>query len=206
MKKIMLFFFSILLLTFATNAQEVQKIRYFDVTNKEISKSIFEEKRATNAVLDIPGDSSNHHKLINREEQGKINDRAKLISFLESASGKKINSLKQIVIIYYPGSDPCNSTGNIDFIISTYKEIEKGVNKIAKATTFYVYKDIKGLERYKNAIPWIKDSEQIVEKLFFKYHYPCSSFTVISKNGNYSSYFGEFYKDLVLETSKKLNR
>jgi hypothetical protein len=204
MKKVILSFLPILLFIFATNAQEIKNIRYFDVDNKEISQLIFEKKRATNTVLDIPGDSVNHHKLINREEQGKINNRKELIALLENVSRKKIDSLQQIVIIYHPGEDPCNATGNTNFIISAYKEIEKGVSKIAKAKTFYIYKDETGLEKYNNAIPWAKDPKQIVEKSFFKHHYPCSSFTVISKDGNYYSYFGEFYSALVLETSKKM--
>ncbi|WP_316826116.1 hypothetical protein [Pedobacter miscanthi] len=205
MKKLMLSLLP-LLLVLKIKAQEVKNTRYFDVDNKEISQQVFKDKRATNTVLDIPGDSSNHHKLINREQQGKISNRKELISLLEYAAHEKINPSQQILIIYYPGKDACNTGGDVKFLISNLKEIEKGVDRIASTKTFYIYKDKEGLERYDNAIPWIKDPEQIVEKLFFKYHYPCNSFTVISKTGKYISYFGEFYKDLVLEASKKLRK
>ncbi len=200
----MLSLLSIFFLTLSVKSQQINNIRYFDIDSKEISKSIFEEKRANHAVLDIPGDSVNHRKLIKREEQGKIGNRKELIALLENVSHKKIDTLQQIVIIYYPGPDPCNANGNTSFITSVYKEIEKGVRDIANAKTLYIYKDATGLEKYKNAIPWIKDPEQIVEKTFFKHPYPCSSFTVISKDGSYFSYFGEFYSGFVLEISKKM--
>ena len=54
-----------------------------------------------------------------------------------------------------------------------------------------------GLEKYEGLLDWHKDPDGITEKLFFNYHYPCSSFVVISPNGNYLSYFGEFGKEYV---------
>ena len=51
---------------------------------------------------------------------------------------------------------------------------------------------------------WYKDPYHIIEKLFFKYHYPCSSFVVISKTGEFSSYFGEISKENVWEAAEKM--
>jgi len=206
MKKIMLSIIPLLLLKFSTKAQEVKNIRYFDVDNKEISKSTFEEKRSSNTFLDIPGDSSNHHKLINREEKGEINDRTKLISLLESVSSKKIDSLKPMVIIYHPGQDNHNVTGNTGFIKAKYKDLEANLSKLYNVKPLYVYKEINGTNKYGSSINWIKDPEQMIEKHFFKYHYPSGSFVVIAKNGNYISYFGEYMNDSILDATKKLNK
>lgn len=41
--------------------------------------------------------------------------------------------------------------------------------------------------------------------MFFKYHYPCSSFVVINSNGNYIAYYGEFGKQIVWKIAKELN-
>jgi hypothetical protein len=47
---------------------------------------------------------------------------------------------------------------------------------------------------------------KIVENLFFEHHYPCSSFAVISKNGDYISYFGEIGKEYIWEATQIMNK
>ncbi|RZL46758.1 MAG: hypothetical protein EOP00_14005 [Pedobacter sp.] len=187
------------------NAQENKTIRYFNTKNKEITEKKFKEIRSTNKVLDIIGDSTNHRKLIERDETGNI-DRNKLVSALENAINKKIDSNSIIVILYYPGQDPCNSSGNPPQNEDFYTERENEIKRLAKATILYVYKDFKGLERFKNHKKYIQDPENIVEKLFFKHHYPCHSFAVISKTGAYRSYFGEYPTSFLLEDVKSLNK
>ena len=39
---------------------------------------------------------------------------------------------------------------------------------------------------------WHKDPEAIIQKTFFKHHYPCGSFVIINPDGKYASYFGEY--------------
>ncbi|QIL37863.1 hypothetical protein G7074_00290 [Pedobacter sp. HDW13] len=195
----------LLLATFFSLCLFAQEPKYFDVNHKEISKATFDEKRSTNTVLDIPGDSINHHKLINREEKGKINDRTQLLSFLETASNRKIDPAKPIVIIYYPCQDTCNSTGNPQFVIAANNTLKKDLQNQVKTVPLYVYKTDTGLDKFGKAINWIKDPEQIVEKHFFKHHYPCGSFVVISKSGDYISYFGEYANSYLVEVAKKLN-
>src|SRR5690606_39969676 len=51
-----------------------KNMRYFDETNKEISEEEFREKRKTNVVLDIPGDSLHHRKLTNRLDAGEVSE------------------------------------------------------------------------------------------------------------------------------------
>ncbi len=187
MKKFALLIFQLFLLARLAAAQQSENIKYFDTKNRPITEKKFKERRATNQVLDIVGDSTNHRKLIEREENGQFADYAKLVSALEKASGRKIDTEKPLVIIYYPGKDKCNETISLSKSTSYYRSLQKQ----SDAHIIFVYKDF---DSSTGNIPdkWIKDPEALVEKSFFKYHYPCLSFVAISKTGKYSSYFGEF--------------
>ncbi len=183
------------------------KTRYFDENNIEIGKSKFDEIRSTNKFLEIPGDSLNHKKLTSRGQRGQIDNRAALELALEQATQTSIDAGKPIVIMYYPGKDPCNSSGtpNPDLIKEWHDELEKGVYEMAKVKPIYIYKNNDGLKKYRGQLDWKKDPDGMIEKLFFKYHYPCTSFVVISKEGNFVSYFGEFGKEYVWGALKLLN-
>lgn len=158
--------------------------------------------------MDIPGDSVNHKKLTLREKRGKINDRKSLELLLEKATDRELDSDKPIVIIYYPGKDRCNSSGttNTEWIKSWYGQLEDGLNQVAEVKPLYIFKDNDGLEKYNGILNWKKDPEKTIERLFFEYHYPCSSFVVISKNGDYISYFGEFGKEYIWEATQIMNK
>jgi len=73
-----------------------------------------------------------------------------------------------------------------------HKSLKCGVKKLNANAPIYLYKDNSGLEKYNKVIKWYKDPNELTEKLFFKHHYPCSSFVVIAPNGDFISYFGEF--------------
>lgn len=192
----------------STKIESNNKTKYFDENNIEISKSKFNKIRSTNKLLDIPGDSVNHKKLIVREKRGKITNRALLESLIEKEINQELDSDKPIVIIYYPGKDSCNSSDS-----STkesrkvwFKQLEDGINQVAQTKPIYIYKNNDGLEKDNGILTWYKDPEGTIERLFFEYHYPCSSFVVISKNGDYISYFGEFSKEYVWEATQIINK
>ncbi|MGO1752335.1 MAG: hypothetical protein ACTHYV_07570, partial [Psychroflexus sp.] len=66
-------------------------------------------------------------------------------------------------------------------------------------------KNNKGLKKHERVFKWTKDPEGIFEKTFFKHYYPpCSSYVVISKNGEYISYLGEFAKEHVWESTEEI--
>jgi hypothetical protein len=184
------------------------KTKYFDENNAEISKSKFNQIRSTNNLLDIPGDTINHKKLTLREKRGKITNRVLLELLLEKEINQKLDSNKPIVIVYYPGKDRCNSSGlaTTESRKIWYKQLEDGIYEIAQTKPIYIYKDNDGLKKYDGVMNWHKDPEGTIERMFFEYHYPCSSFVVISKNGNYISYFGEFGKGYVWEATQLMNK
>jgi hypothetical protein len=182
--------------------------RYFDENDHEIAESKFKEIRSTNQLLDIQGDSINHKKLTIREQSGKLSNKSILMAFLEMEFHQKIDSTKPLVIIYYPGKDPCNSSGHSDRYLRKlwFKELEDGIFKIAQTKPIYIYKTFDGLEKYKGILTWHQDPKNTIERLFFKHHYPCSSFVVISKEGNFRSYFGEFSKESVWKATQIMSQ
>ena len=170
---------------------------YLDIDNKEISKSKFRQKRSTNKYLDIQIDSLNQKKLIERTETGKIDKIEVYHSLISNKSSEKLDFSKTIVIVYYPGKDSCNSSGQQtkESLKNWYRTLEDGVQQLKANAPIYLYKEKEGLEKYEGVIDWYKDPDDLTEKMFFNYHYPCSSFVVISSSGEYVSYFGEFSKE-----------
>lgn len=193
---------------------QVQKIerdsfKYFDEDYKPLSKLDFERKRWGNRLLSVEGDSVNHRILFAREKNGKINNRKALDLRLAIAANRTIESTKPLVIIFYPGKDPCNSSGTATrrSYKKWYNQMEKGIRKVTESTILYFYKKNEGLSKRNNRDRvWVKDPESILEKLFFKHHYPCSSFVVISASGDFISYFGEFSKDYVWKAIRILTK
>ena len=209
MKKTLLtFIIGILIYSCSATKTGKDKTRYFDKNNVEVSKFKFNQIRSTNKLLDVQGDSINHRKLTSREKRGKINDRKSLELLLEKATNLELDSTKPIVIIYYPGKDPCNSSGSAtkESRKIWFGQLEDGINQVAQTKPVYIYKDNDGLKKYDGILTWHKDPNGTIERLFFEYHYPCSSFVVISKNGDYISYFGEFGKEYVWEATQIMNK
>lgn len=183
-----------------------QPIKYFDAHNRQISKSEFDKKLSTRDYFRIPGDSINHQKLIFREETGQIQNVERLYELVKQTINKKIDVSKPLVVIYYPGKDRCNSGGTATKTTTTiwYRDLEWGLKRIAKVKPIYIYKSDEGLERYRGIKTWRKDPENTFEQLFFEHKYPCGSFVVISKTGEYISYFGEYPMEFVWEATKIL--
>tara|TARA_R110001632_G_scaffold134157_1_gene249346 strand:+ start:565 stop:1194 length:630 start_codon:yes stop_codon:yes gene_type:complete len=195
-KSLFILFFGILISSCSSSKGRTQKKKYFNENNVKISKSKFRKIRATNRLLDIPGDSAHHRKLTLREKRGKITNRPILELLLENEINREIDSTKPIVIIFYPGKDPCNSSGSASKEQRKYwfDVLEDGIYQLVKTKPIYIYKEKEGLEKYHGVLTWHKDPNKTIERLFFEHHYPCSSFVVISKDGDYISFFGEFGK------------
>ncbi|WP_426429424.1 hypothetical protein ACPX19_07660 [Winogradskyella sp. HB-48] len=210
MKKIFLsLIIFVLTYTCSTYKIENKSNRYFDDKNVEINKVEFKKKLSSLEYLGIEGDSINHRRLIKRENYGEISNKKVLLKLLKETVNSELDSTKPIVIIYYPGKDKCNSTGGFTsklWVENWRHDLENGINQIAQVKPLYIYKTPEGLEKHKNIIKWYEDPENTIEKLFFKHHYPCGSFVVISKNGDYISYLGEYPKEYVWAATKLMNK
>ncbi len=209
-KTLQLFCLTILISNFSFSQNQNisnDSIKYFDENYNPISKEEYENRNWRGGMLSLQGDSIHHRILSFRIIEGTIENKEILDSLLASATNRKIDSSRPLVIIYYPGKDPCNSSGtfNRKKIGKGYNTMEKGVNKIKESTVLYVYKDNDGLyDRNDGFKDWIKDPERTIERLFFNRHYPCGSFVVISEKGKFISYFGEPLRENIWEAVKDL--
>ena len=197
MRKILTLIISAILINSCSSLQ--RDFTYLDINNNEISKSKFRQKRSTNQYLDIQIDSLNQKKLIERTKTGKLENFEAYRSLVSNKTSVKLDNTKPLVIIYHPGKDACNSSGSAtkETLKNWHKTLEDGVQQLKANAPIYLYKEKEGLEKYDGVLNWHKDPDGLTEKLFFKYHYPCSSFVVISSDGEYVSYFGEFSKEHV---------
>ncbi|TQD37652.1 hypothetical protein [Haloflavibacter putidus] len=207
-KSLLIAILGILISSCATTNNYDNHLQYFDENNQEISKAKFQRKRETRKFLAIPGDSVNQKKLTVREKRGKITNRTNLEALLEKEIGRGIAANKPIIIVYYPGKDRCNSSGSAtkESRKKWFGELEEGTEQLVNTTPIYIYKDSEGLGKYDGVLTWHKDPQGMVENLFFEHHYPCNSFVVISKNGDYISYFGEFSKAYLWEAAEIMGR
>jgi hypothetical protein len=210
MKQIILI--STLILSFNFFGQvEKSKPVYIDQYDHEVSKEYFEKMKTNPGLMAVHNDSLNVFKLITqyqRKSTGKIDDSQYLIDELVLKLNIAADSTKPILLIYYPGKDRCNSTGSATHATRKqwYYELEKGTKKIAGIKPIYVYKNSEGLEKYDGIMEWQKDPNSIIENYFFKYHYPCSSYVIITPERNFIAIYGEFGKESVFKNLKEISK
>ena len=94
---------------FYAQNQATLQLKYFDENYQPISKQLFDIQKSQHKFLDVTGDSIHHRMLSVREVHGVLENRSYLDSLLTVASSKTIDASKPLVIIFYPGKDPCNS-------------------------------------------------------------------------------------------------
>ena len=190
--------------TFAQSKAE----NYYDVNFQKISKNDFDnfskQKNYRYNQFDLEDQVANI--LYQPKTKGKL---TKEEFDIVKNQVSKINPLKNgyIIIIYYPGKDRCNgmernSTWNI-----FDRDYQKEVNKLVENNQYWIYKNEENLKYYyPKKINWKKDENQLIENLFFKMHYPCSSSAVIDNEGNYILNLGEFGKQDIIEDIKTLKK
>lgn len=203
---------STLILSFNFFGQvEKSKPVYIDQYDHEVSKEYFEKMKTNPGLMAVHNDSLNVFKIITqyqRKSIGKIDNSQLLIDELVSKLNIAADSTKPLLLIYYPGKDRCNSTGSATKSERKqwHYELEKGTKKIAGIKPIYVYKNTEGLEKYDGIMEWKKDPNGIIEKYFFNYHYPCSSYVIITPKRNYITIYGEFGKESVFNSLKQVTK
>lgn len=144
--------------------------------------------------------------LYQRKTKGKLS--APELEELNKSLLKKGNINNNItIIIFYPGKDNCNGMERISTWNVFDNDYLKKVTKTNSINHFWIYKSDENLKYYHpKKVDWKKDDDQIIEKLFFKMHYPCASSAVIDKDGNYILNLGEFGKQHIWEDLKELSK
>jgi len=177
---------------------------YFDESNRRIVKEDYEEKILNGPYFGIPADKEGDMKLVHRMPAGVTDARMiyEKLGLLE-----EFQKGKPLIVIYYPGKDEWNSTcmGNTP---SGLKQRVKTVARYAEnhnaPPPLYIYKNPHGLEKYQGIQKWTADPDQLFEKVFFQYPYPCGSFVVISPKGNFRGILGEYLLSQIDVALKKL--
>lgn len=205
MKKLLLFFALIVQNTMIAQT-------YYDADNNKIDKATFNKLLVGKEYYHVENDSLKASKLMyrnNRGERGSLGDSENLFKELNEKLNLKLNlkldSSKPLIIYYYPGKDPCNSSGvgaRRREQLKWDKELDKKVKKVANVNVVRIYKKKEGIKTI-NDYEWKKDPNGFIENLFFNYHYGCGSFVIISKE-KYSAIFGEYSQDQVAESLKEL--
>ncbi len=200
--------FAILLFTiFSTFSQEKKRLFYDEELN-EISKKQFLRQIDYGKNLDLyfENDSIISSLLVKRKKYGKLTTE-EYNGLSNNISPFKELESELIIIVYYPGKDRCNGMERISTWNIFDSDYEEKLKKINSVDQFWVYKNSENLKYYHtDQVDWRKDKNQLVENLFFEFHYPCSSAVVIDNEGNYISYFGEFGKQTIWKIAKEISK
>lgn len=175
-----------------------------DEFGKRIIQADYEEKILNGPYFGIPGDMEGTMQLVHRMPVG-ITD----VEMIYEKLGlqQEFQSRKPLIVIYYPGKDECNSTnqGNTpEWLTRNVKTVARYAEKHSAVSPLYIYKNPHGLEKYRGIQEWTADPDQLFERLFFQYPYPCGSFVVISPKGNYRGILGEYPISQIDVALKKL--
>jgi len=189
--------------------------RYLDLHGNVITKMAIKEQSDPNNTTIIGTrkiGKITEHRLFQRQYQGILdtNSLASLLGQLEGKTGdgpqEDADNSHFILINYYPGADRCNTSG-----IATPQDIGRGYHRFLRQlknkdniSVFNIYKDDKKIERWSQNRTWYEDENQLIENLFFNYHFYCGSHVVIDRVGNYIVYYGECILDQKLDNIQDL--
>ena len=180
---------------------------YLDTNNNRITADEFVKIMDTQNVLVVDIDSLKTYKVVSKRlEKGKIDNFDEIASKLQSRTAMVIDKTKPLVVIYFPGKDRCNSSGSAtkSSTRTYFNTLSRKVNRIARVKPIYIYRTKEGTEKDDGIIDWHKDPENIIEKTFFKFHYPCSSYVLVNPDGTYIAFFGEWSKESLWKNLEEL--
>jgi len=201
MKKLLLLF--VLIVQNTMHAQT-----YYDTDNKIIDREAFNNVLLDSRFYSVQNDSLKTSKIMfwnERGERGSLGDSENLFKELNEKLNLKLDSNKPLIIYYYPGKDPCNSSGvgaKRREQLKWDKELDKEVKKVADVNVLRIYKSKEGIKTLEDH-NWKKDPNALIENLFFNYHYGCGSFVIINKE-KYSAGLGEYGWKQVTKALKEI--
>ncbi len=171
-----------------------------------ISKEEFDKKTDKYLFFDLRFESDTliANIKVQRVKKGKIS-KVKLDSIriqLSAARHQKIEEQTILVINYYPGLDPCNSTGLKYLRKEHYERYVKRMNRFKNVNQFFIYKSPEGTKDYGEQLKWFPDKSNIIENTFFPIHYPCGSFVLIDSTGNFYIQKGEYNTNTTVDLIK----
>lgn len=196
-----LLFIPLFVISFSTHAQS----GYQDEMGREVSRGYFEKQILEGPYFGIP-DGDNGKILVHRMPFGKVDPTP---FFEKTGNSEALEQGISLIVIYYPGKDECNSTGegnNSSSIAKEHKTLSRWAEKGNAAPPVYIYGNPHGLEKYGDKVAWIPDPDHVFQDQFFRYPYPCGSFVVIHPSGEFRGILGEYPLSQIQVALKKLNR
>lgn len=199
-------YFLFLILLFVSWTSQAQT-RYRDELGRSVSKDEFQNKILNGPYFGVPSEDPEVMMLIYRMPFGKVEPGP----FYEKlGKSEELKEGKSLIVIFYPGKDECNSTGDNandrKYFQKTHDYLMKVAAKRNASEPDYLFKNSHGLEKYQRIISWMPDPDGVFEQEFFKFPYPCRSFVVIHPSGEYRSILGEFPNNQVDQALKILNK
>ena len=210
-KGLIILIFGILIYSCSSTKVGNGKTKYYNEKGESISKDKYYQKFRSGNFSTFISDATNNYRLAEKIESGSITNKRKFDSILLKELSEKYNPSLPSVFIFYPGKDDCNSANNrVNYnpIRNKYfSDLEKGLDEICKHNIFYIYKNKTGLnDGNKGFKKWHSDPNEIFERLFFKRHYICGSYVIVSKDAKYISEFGEYSKENIWKYIKFLEK
>ena len=213
MKTNLIIFF---LITFLNVFAQNDKPRYYyDENESQISEDLYIEKAILNLgkykyiALDFEIDTCYISLIIRRKNYGRLKQ-VEFDSLQKSLTDSIYVPKNKITIIqYHPGADECNSGSSRVMPDKKYmikQPYLKKLNKDVGVNHYWIHKDDKNVKyRKSRLVPWQKDKNQIVESLFFRYHFPCHSFAIIDNSTKkYVTYYGEYHSSRIIDFLKEI--
>lgn len=127
-------------------------------------------------------------------------------SLFSLAQEENLPASKVLLIYYYPAKTLSNSTGscNSSCTKNKYKQVDRRINKLEGTAVSYLKRPGADLGKYAEISNWKDDTYYLIERNFVPHPQLGNSFIVLSKNGNYEAYLGEYPQSYVLETFSRV--
>jgi hypothetical protein len=194
--------FSLLLIVTASAGLVAQTEVYVNEWRETISKEEFDKEESESYFyLDYETEELFVHVKAKRVLKGRLDKMThKLLrKSLYERSEKELDRTTYLVIVYSPGMDECLRTGNRSSIRASYRRLNTEIENLETTDIFYVYNESDANNTYGKNLKWIQDDPKTIQELFFPIHFPCGSFVLIDKKGNYYAFRGEYAVDQIIE-------
>lgn len=199
--KIKLFTLVLIFLTTLMHAQS--KEIYLNDDLLKISKAEFNNTHDQDKFFDLRFELDALVVIVKVQKirKGKISNELfnTIKSELKTLSGDTISNDNIIVINYFHGVDKCNSSANKSYVRASYKRFLKKIRTMKNVNQFFMYKSLEGTEEYGEQLNWIEDKFRTIESTFLPLEYPCGSYVLMDKNGNFYVNKGEYDIEKIID-------
>ena len=194
--------FSLLLILTTSAGLFAQTEVYVNEWRETITKEEFDKEESESYFyLDYDAEELIVHVKAKRVLKGQLDGMThKLLrKSLYERSEKEFDRTSYLVIIYSPGMDECLRTGNRSSIRASHRRLNEEIENLEATDIFYVYNEPDANKTYGKNLNWIQDDPKTIQELFFPIHFPCGSFVLIDKKGNYYAFRGEYAAEQIIE-------